>query len=71
MKVFYNSYAPEAVYAIIRDAMPEGHELVTLDKDSDAGKILAKPEVTPQHLNAAIEQLRKGRTAESTWAANA
>lgn len=35
MKVFYNSHAPEAVYAIIRDAMPAGHELVTLDKDCD------------------------------------
>ena len=31
---------------------------------SEAGKILANAGVTPQNLNAAIEALRKGRTAE-------
>src|SRR3954463_12225514 len=44
---------------------------VALEKDSDAGKILAKAGVTPQNLNAAIETLRKGRTADSASAENA
>ena len=44
---------------------------VALEKDSDAGKILAKAGVTPQNLNAAIESLRKGRTADSQSAENA
>ena len=44
---------------------------VALDKDSDAGKILAKAGVTPQTLNSAIEALRKGRTADSQSAENA
>jgi ATP-dependent Clp protease ATP-binding subunit ClpB len=44
---------------------------VALEKDSDAGKILAKAGVTPQNLNSAIEQLRKGRTADSQSAENA
>ena len=44
---------------------------VALEKDSDAGKILAKAGVTPQNLNAAIEALRKGRTADSQSAENA
>ena len=38
---------------------------LALEKDSEAGKILAKAGVTPQNLNAAIEALRKGRTADS------
>ena len=38
---------------------------LALEKDSDAGKILRKAGVTPQNLNAAIEALRKGRTADS------
>ncbi len=38
---------------------------IALDKDSDAGKLLARAGVTPQNLNAAIEALRKGRTADS------
>ncbi len=42
-----------------------------LEKDSEAGKILAKGGVTPQNLNAAIETLRKGRTADSATAENA
>ncbi len=44
---------------------------VALEKDSDAGKILAKAGVTPQNLNSAIEALRKGRTADSQSAENA
>ena len=38
---------------------------LALEKDSEAGKILARAGVTPQNLNAAIEALRKGRTADS------
>src|SRR6185295_5894195 len=38
---------------------------LALEKDSDAGKILAKAGVTAQNLNAAINALRKGRTADS------
>ena len=44
---------------------------IALDKESDAGKILARAGVTPQNLNAAIEALRKGRTADSASAENA
>jgi ATP-dependent Clp protease ATP-binding subunit ClpB len=44
---------------------------LTLEKDSEAGKILRKAGVTPQNLNAAIEALRKGRTADSASAENA
>src|ERR1700726_3757076 len=44
---------------------------LTLGKDSDAGSILRKGGVTPQNLNAAIESLRKGRTADSATAENA
>src|ERR1044072_77416 len=44
---------------------------VALEKDSDAAKILARSGVTAQSLNAAIEQLRKGRTADSQSAENA
>jgi len=44
---------------------------LTLEKDSDAGAILKKGGVTPQNLNAAIEALRKGRTADSATAENA
>jgi ATP-dependent Clp protease ATP-binding subunit ClpB len=44
---------------------------IALEKDSDAGKILAKAGATPQGLNAAIESLRKGRTADSQSAENA
>src|SRR3982075_3434912 len=44
---------------------------LTLDKNSDAGSILNKGGVTPQNLNAAIESLRKGRTADSATAENA
>src|SRR6187397_2353677 len=44
---------------------------LTLEKDGDAGGILKKGGVTPQNLNAAIESLRKGRTADSATAENA
>src|SRR5471030_795244 len=44
---------------------------LALEKDSEAGQILAKAGVTPQKLNAAIEVLRKGRTADSASAENA
>jgi ATP-dependent Clp protease ATP-binding subunit ClpB len=44
---------------------------LALEKDSEAGKILGKAGVTPQNLNAAIETLRKGRTADSASAENA
>src|SRR6188508_2743832 len=44
---------------------------LALEKDSEAGKILAKAGVSPQSLNAAINALRKGRTADSASAENA
>jgi ATP-dependent Clp protease ATP-binding subunit ClpB len=44
---------------------------LALTKDSEAGKILERAGVTPQNLNAAIEALRGGRTADSASAENA
>src|SRR4051794_29589965 len=44
---------------------------LTLEKDSESGSTLRKAGVTPQNLNAAIESLRKGRTADSATAENA
>jgi ATP-dependent Clp protease ATP-binding subunit ClpB len=44
---------------------------LAVEKNSEAGKILANAGVTPQNLNAAIEALRKGRTADSASAENA
>ena len=44
---------------------------LALEKDSEAGKILKAAAVTPQNLNAAINALRKGRTADSASAENA
>jgi len=44
---------------------------LALEKDSDVGKILAKAGVNAQGLNAAINALRKGRTADSATAENA
>src|ERR1700709_73875 len=44
---------------------------LALDKESDAGKILARAGVTAQNLNAAINALRKGRTADTSSAENA
>jgi ATP-dependent Clp protease ATP-binding subunit ClpB len=44
---------------------------LAVEKDNEAGKILAKAGLTPQNLNAAIEALRKGRTADSSSAESA
>ena len=44
---------------------------LALEKGTEAGKILANAGVTPQNLNAAVEALRKGRTADSASAENA
>ena len=44
---------------------------IALEKSCDAGKILATAGVTAQGLNKAIEDLRKGRTADSATAENA
>ncbi|MDR3462962.1 MAG: ATP-dependent chaperone ClpB [Beijerinckiaceae bacterium] len=44
---------------------------LAMDKTSEAGKILDRSGVTPQTLNAAIEDLRKGRTADNASAENA
>jgi ATP-dependent Clp protease ATP-binding subunit ClpB len=41
---------------------------LALEKDSEAGRILAQSGVTPQNLNAAINALRKGRTADTASA---
>ncbi|HVB88675.1 MAG TPA: ATP-dependent chaperone ClpB [Beijerinckiaceae bacterium] len=44
---------------------------LAMEKSSEAGKILANAGATPQGLNGAIEDLRKGRTADSASAENA
>ncbi|MEJ0095495.1 MAG: ATP-dependent chaperone ClpB [Methylocella sp.] len=44
---------------------------LAMDKSSEAGKIIEKAGVTPQNLNKAIEELRKGRTADNASAENA
>ncbi len=44
---------------------------LAMEKSGEAGKILEKAGVTPQSLNAAIEDLRKGRTADNATAENA
>jgi len=44
---------------------------LSMDKESDAGKALQKAGVSPQNLNAAINALRKGRTADNASAENA
>ena len=41
---------------------------LTIEKDSDAGRILASAGVTANALNQAIEAIRKGRTADSASA---
>src|SRR5437016_3692948 len=41
---------------------------LAIEKDNEAGKALTRAGVTPQNLNAAIEALRKGRTADSASA---
>src|SRR6202008_270279 len=44
---------------------------LAMDRTSEAGSILSKGGVTAQNLNAAIEDLRQGRTADSATAENA
>jgi ATP-dependent Clp protease ATP-binding subunit ClpB len=44
---------------------------LAVEKESEAGKVLARAGVTPQKLNAAVEDLRKGRTADSASAESA
>jgi ATP-dependent Clp protease ATP-binding subunit ClpB len=44
---------------------------LALEKDSEAGRALAKSGISPQNLNAAINALRKGRTADNASAENA
>jgi ATP-dependent Clp protease ATP-binding subunit ClpB len=44
---------------------------LALEKGSETATILSKGGVTPQNLNASIESLRKGRTADSATAENA
>jgi ATP-dependent Clp protease ATP-binding subunit ClpB len=44
---------------------------LAVEKESEAGKILNRAGVTPQNLNAAVEELRKGRTADSASAESA
>jgi len=41
---------------------------VAIEKESEAGKILSRCGVTPDRLNAAINAIRKGRTADSATA---
>ena len=43
---------------------------LAIEKDNPAGKALASAGVTPQNLNAAIEAIRKGRTADTATAEN-
>ncbi|MBL8572398.1 MAG: ATP-dependent chaperone ClpB [Hyphomicrobiaceae bacterium] len=43
---------------------------MALDKASDVGKMLAKGGLTPQALNAVIEDIRKGRKADTASAEN-
>jgi ATP-dependent Clp protease ATP-binding subunit ClpB len=44
---------------------------LAIEKDTDAGKILASAGVTPQALNDAINEIRKGRTADTASAEQA
>ncbi len=44
---------------------------LAVEKDTEAGKILAQAGVTAQGLNTAINALRKGRTADNVTAENA
>ncbi len=44
---------------------------LAMEKSAEAGKILEKAGLTPQNLNKAIEDLRKGRTADNATAENA
>lgn len=44
---------------------------IAMERDCEAARILTEIGVTPQSLNSAIEDLRKGRTADSASAENA
>jgi len=44
---------------------------LAMEKDCDAGRILADADVTPNGLNEAINEIRKGRTADSASAEQA
>src|SRR6201746_916582 len=44
---------------------------LALEKDSEAGRALSRAGATPQNINAAINALRKGRTADNASAENA
>jgi ATP-dependent Clp protease ATP-binding subunit ClpB len=44
---------------------------LAVEKESEAGKVLARAGVTAQKLNSAVEDLRKGRTADSASAESA
>jgi ATP-dependent Clp protease ATP-binding subunit ClpB len=44
---------------------------ISMERGSEAGKILGNAGINAQNLNAAIENLRKGRTADSAGAENA
>ena len=44
---------------------------IAMEKGAEAARILANSGVTPQTLNAAVNDLRKGRTADSASAENA
>ena len=44
---------------------------LAMDASSDAGRVLGNAGVTPTSLNAAINEIRKGRTADSASAEQA
>ncbi|QGY02740.1 ATP-dependent chaperone ClpB [Methylobacterium mesophilicum SR1.6/6] len=86
-KVSGNASAPQATRELMRlfdtaekAAEKAGDSYVTVErlllalaveKDSEAGKALQAAGVTPASLNAAINALRKGRTADNASAENA
>src|ERR1700726_3508388 len=79
-QVYLAPELPRAFDAAEKAAEKAGDSFVTVErlllalateKDSEAGRILAQAGVTPQNLNAAINALRKGRTADSASAENA
>jgi len=86
-KVSGNAAAPQATRELMRlfdtaekAAEKAGDSYVTVErlllalaveKDSEAGKALQAAGVTPASLNAAINALRKGRTADNASAENA
>ncbi|HMO27993.1 ATP-dependent chaperone ClpB [Enterovirga sp.] len=86
-KVSGNASQPQATREILRvfDTAEEiakkaGDSYVTverlllalaIEKDTDAGRMLSAAGVTAQNLNAAVNALRKGRTADNASAENA